>query len=73
MKASTALGTQKDCVNCRRALRFAPDKEDLPEDALRVHVETIARDFAASLPATRAAGQRHPRRLYRRTSSPEHQ
>lgn len=38
----------------RRALRFAPDKEDLPEDVLRTLAETIARDFAASLPATRA-------------------
>ncbi|KAG0189722.1 hypothetical protein DFQ28_003045 [Apophysomyces sp. BC1034] len=38
----------------RRALRFAPGNEALPERELRALAEAIARDFAASLPATRA-------------------
>jgi serine O-acetyltransferase len=38
----------------RRALRFAPDKDDVPDAELRVLAEQITRDFAASLPATRA-------------------
>ena len=38
----------------RRALRFAPNKDDLPDAELRLLAEQITRDFASALPATRA-------------------